>query len=111
MQILNASREGVVDELGVLEEGQIFCRIKNASIEHTVTGHCIIFRAPTRHVGDVQPVQAVDHPALHDSGLVNVIIFPRKGSRDLASQLGGGDLDGKPFSLPRSKLSGYVTHL
>ncbi|KAI5480570.1 hypothetical protein MNV49_000266 [Pseudohyphozyma bogoriensis] len=91
---------GVVDELGVLEEGQVFCRtINHRGEDRIVTGKCIIFRAPTRHPGDVQVVEAVDHPALQASGLNNVIVFNRRGQRDLPSMLGGGDLDGDDYTL------------
>ncbi|KAK4701279.1 RNA-dependent RNA polymerase, partial [Phenoliferia sp. Uapishka_3] len=91
---------GVVDELGTLEEGQIYCRtIDREGKEHTVTGRCIIFRAPTRHPGDVQVVEAVNNPALEAAGLTNVIIFNRMGDRDLPSMLGGGDLDGDDYTL------------
>ncbi|KAL8286145.1 hypothetical protein RQP46_004633 [Phenoliferia psychrophenolica] len=56
-------------------------------------------RAPTRHPGDVQIVEAVDNPALRAAGLTNVIIFNREGDRDLPSMLGGGDLDGDDYTL------------
>ncbi|KAM0755671.1 RdRP-domain-containing protein [Meredithblackwellia eburnea MCA 4105] len=86
---------GVVDELGVLEENEIYCRtVDRDGRDFTVTGKCIVFRAPTRHPGDVQIVEAVDHPALRASGLTNVLIFNRRGDRDLPNMLGGGDLDG-----------------
>lgn len=51
-------------------------------------------------LSDIQVVEAVDHPALRASGLVNVIVFNRKEEgRDLPSKLGGGDLDGDLFTV------------
>lgn len=38
------------------------------------------------HLGDVRKVKAVAHPKLIEAGLVNVVIFPTKGARDLANQ-------------------------
>lgn len=46
---------GVLDELGVLEAGQIYVRtIDRAGIDSTVQGKCITYRPPTRHPGYVQ---------------------------------------------------------
>lgn len=99
---------GVIDELGVLEEGQIYLRTNDGKTDSTVTGKCIIYRAPTRHPGDIQVVEAVDHPALRASGLVNVVVFNRAGARDLPSMLSGGDLDGDLYSVIwDSKLTKY----
>lgn len=44
----------------------------------------------------MQRVEAVANDALYAADLVNVIVFPRRGDRDLASKLGGGDLVGQP---------------
>lgn len=51
-----------------------------------VEGDCIITRAPALHPGDIRRVKAVAHPKLIAAGLVNVIIFPIKGQRDLANK-------------------------
>lgn len=93
---------GIMDETGFLEEGQIFCIIKDESgTLQAVTGsNLIISRAPALHPGDVQLVTGVMPPRgspLRD--LHNCIVFSQKGSRDLPSQLSGGDLDGDRYYL------------
>lgn len=60
-----------------------------------ITGLCIIARNPSLHPGDIRTVQAVDVPELRH--LRNVVVFPNKGDRDLASMLSGGDLDGDDY--------------
>ncbi|KAH8921190.1 RdRP-domain-containing protein [Atractiella rhizophila] len=91
---------GILDELGVLQENQIYCQVCDADgKKRTIVGRCIIWRAPTRHPGDIQIVEAVDHPALAAAELPNVIVFNRKGERDLPNKLGGGDLDGDDYTI------------
>lgn len=102
---------GVADELGVLGEDEVFCSYADPfdlDNKGVVEGDCIITRAPSRfsriflpfwaasgtdiyrhlsvHPGDVRKVKAVAHPKLIEAGLVNVVIFPTKGARDLANQ-------------------------
>ena len=93
---------GIMDETGFLEEGQVYCIIKD---EHgtlqAITGkNLIISRAPALHPGDVQLVEGVvpprGSPLKH---LYNCIVFSQKGARDLPSQLSGGDLDGDRYYL------------
>lgn len=52
------------------------------------------------HPGDIQVVRAVDVPS--DSplnALSNCVVFSQHGSRDLPSQLSGGDLDGDLYNV------------
>jgi hypothetical protein len=93
---------GIMDETGFLKEGQIYCVIKDEyGALRAVTGKdLIISRAPALHPGDVQLVEGVMPP--RDSplrALHNCIVFSQKGSRDLPSQLSGGDLDGDRYYL------------
>lgn len=85
---------GVMDELGVLEPGEIFCQytIPSTGSTRIVQGRVTIGRSPCLHPGDIQPLSAVDRKELHE--LVDVIVFPRKGIRPIPSMLSGGDLDG-----------------
>lgn len=90
---------GIVDETGVLEEGEIYCPYKwDDGKEGLVTGHVLITRSPVHHPGDVQMAVAVtDLNIPEDSplkALKNCVVFSQKGSRDLPSMLAGGDLDG-----------------
>lgn len=90
---------GIVDETGVLEEGEVYCPYKwDDGIEGLVTGHVLITRSPVHHPGDVQMAIAVtDLNIPEDSplkALKNCVVFSQKGTRDLPSKLAGGDLDG-----------------
>lgn len=60
-----------------------------------ITGLCTIARNPSLHAGDIRVVNAVDVPALHH--LVDVLVLPQTGDRDLASMCSGGDLDGDDY--------------
>jgi hypothetical protein len=52
------------------------------------------------HPGDIQIARAVDVPESNLlSALSNVIVFSQFGSRDLPSQLSGGDLDGDLYNV------------
>lgn len=53
---------------------------------------CLVFRSPGYLPSDVQRVKAVFRPEL--SHLLDVVIFPTKGEKPLASKLSGGDYDG-----------------
>lgn len=60
-----------------------------------VEGRCILARNPSLHPGDIRIVRAVNRPELRH--LVDVIVFPQTGDRDLASMCAGGDLDGDDY--------------
>jgi RNA-dependent RNA polymerase len=60
-----------------------------------IEGFCVIARNPSLHPGDVRVVKAVDVPALHH--LVDVLVMPQTGDRDLSSMCSGGDLDGDDY--------------
>ena len=87
---------GIMDETNTLAEGEIYC----CTDKTVITGKVTITRAPALHPGDVRVADAVDVPddsplnALH-----NCIVFSQQGSRDLPSQLSGGDLDGDLYSV------------
>lgn len=93
---------GIMDETGVLKEGQVYCVVKNESgTLQAITGeNLIISRAPALHPGDVQLVEGVMPPQGSPLRyLYNCIVFSQKGARDLPSQLSGGDLDGDRYYL------------
>ena len=60
-----------------------------------IEGLCVIARNPSLHPGDIRVVNAVDVPALHH--LVDVLVLPQTGDRDLSSMCSGGDLDGDDY--------------
>ena len=87
---------GIMDEFNLLEEGEIYCRTD----QHVVEGKVTITRSPALHPGDFQLATAIDVP--DDSplnSLHNCIVFSQRGSRDLPSQLSGGDLDGDLYNV------------
>jgi hypothetical protein len=93
---------GIMDETGILREGEIFCPVLDdrGFREVLVRKNVVITRSPALHPGDVQFVNAVDVP--HDSPLRklhNCVVFSRHGARDLPSQLSGGDLDGDLYNV------------
>ncbi|KAF2144749.1 uncharacterized protein K452DRAFT_285074 [Aplosporella prunicola CBS 121167] len=92
---------GIMDETGILEEGEIFCVTeKPGGGRRILQGRVIVTRAPAMHPGDVQFARAVDVPS--DSplnSLSNCVVFSQKGQRDLPSQLSGGDLDGDLYNV------------
>ncbi|CZR69102.1 related to RNA-directed RNA polymerase [Phialocephala subalpina] len=90
---------GIMDETGLLQEGEIFCVVIEEGVRSIVSGEkLIITRAPALHPGDIQLVKGIIPP--QDSPLMqlaNCVVFSQKGKRDLPSQLSGGDLDGDRF--------------
>ncbi|KGQ04334.1 RNA-dependent RNA polymerase 1 [Beauveria bassiana D1-5] len=105
---------GVMDETGFLQENQVYVtydatRGKSGErLDTTLTdGPIIVTRSPALHPGDIQCVQMVTPPESHPlRSLRNCIVFSQKGSRDLPSQLSGGDLDGDLYNIiwdPRAR--------
>ncbi|PGH06663.1 hypothetical protein GX51_02291 [Blastomyces parvus] len=93
---------GIMDETGVLKEGEIFCTSLSdeGRREVLVNPMVVVTRSPAMHPGDVQIAKAVDVPA--DSPLRklhNCIAFSQHGHRDLPSMLSGGDLDGDLYNV------------
>ena len=92
---------GIMDETGILEEGQIFCTVSSEEKGTSIlTGSVVVTRSPALHPGDVQCASAVKVPADNPlMALRNCVVFSSKGNRDLPSQLSGGDLDGDLFNV------------
>ncbi|CAI2178873.1 1603_t:CDS:2 [Funneliformis geosporum] len=91
---------GVLDETETLREGQVYCCVSdpaNPSSRKVITGPCITYRNPCFHPGDIRVVTAVQCSAL--SHLVDVVVFPAVGYRDIPSECSGGDLDGDDFTI------------
>ncbi|GBC04988.1 hypothetical protein RclHR1_00060001 [Rhizophagus clarus] len=91
---------GVLDETKSLKEDEVYCCISdpyNPSRRKLITGTCIVYRNPCFHPGDVRIVKAVECDALNE--LVDVLVFPQVGERDIPNQCSGGDLDGDDFTI------------
>ncbi|KAI1337354.1 RdRP-domain-containing protein [Xylariaceae sp. FL0016] len=94
---------GVMDEFGFLDEDEVyitFDKMKGTHYEDLEDLLVIVTRSPALHPGDVQIRTAVVPPKGHPlRSLSNCIVFSQKGSRDLPSQLSGGDLDGDIYNI------------
>ncbi|KAK0736091.1 RNA dependent RNA polymerase-domain-containing protein [Apiosordaria backusii] len=94
---------GVMDETGLLEEGQVCVSFDTMQGRYREPPGCrqvIVTRSPALHPGDIQMVQNVIPPEGHPlSELRNCVVFSQKGSRDLPSMLSGGDLDGDIYNI------------
>jgi len=97
---------GIMDETGELKEGEVYITILSRDeFDHQrreilIGDRVVVTRAPALHPGDIQVVKAVDvsqSSPLRD--VYNCIVFSQHGTRDLPSQLGGGDLDGDQFHI------------
>lgn len=111
---------GIMDETGFLEEGQVYCtalvdgspmainkkglivtRVRELRFILAPSQSLVIadtVQAPALHPGDIQIVDAVIPPAGSPLlELSNCVCFSSKGTRDLPSQLSGGDLDGDRY--------------
>lgn len=90
---------GVMDETGFLEEGEVY--VAHESPDHLPdNGPLLISRSPALHPGDIQRAENVIPPPEHPlRALKNCIVFSQKGTRDLPSQLSGGDLDGDLYHV------------
>jgi hypothetical protein len=97
---------GIMDEFNILKEREVYISTrlrcgdgKMRTKVHT-QDRVVITRAPALHPGDIQVVTAVDVPEYSPlRRLYNCVVFSQQGSRDLPSQLGGGDLDGDLFHI------------
>ncbi|CEJ89894.1 hypothetical protein VHEMI05710 [[Torrubiella] hemipterigena] len=98
---------GVMDETAFLQEGEVYvdfdskvAKTYGVDASSLSEGPLIVTRSPALHPGDVQIAALRIPPAGHPlRNLKNCIVFSQKGSRDLPSQLSGGDLDGDLYSV------------
>lgn len=87
---------GVLDELDLWEEDQVFLQIQRSTEEkRVILGNFVLAKNPCLHPGDILRLKAVDSVAYRCRfDFVNVFVFSRKGSRPLPSIHSGSDLDG-----------------
>lgn len=60
-----------------------------------IEGPIVLGRNPSLHPGDLRVVRGVDAPALRH--LMDVVVMPQTGDRDISSMCSGGDLDGDDY--------------
>ncbi|KAK4462313.1 RNA-dependent RNA polymerase 1 [Cladorrhinum samala] len=90
---------GVMDETGFLEEGEVYVAHESPD-DLPRNGPLLVSRSPALHPGDIQRAENVIPPPEHPlRALKNCIVFSQKGTRDLPSQLSGGDLDGDLYHV------------
>lgn len=86
------------DKLAALPEVFVqICSLEKNGEPTIIEGVCILARNPSLHPGDIRVVRAVYEPKLRH--LIDVIVFPQTGDRDLASMCSGGDLDGDDYLI------------
>ncbi|KAE8149813.1 RNA dependent RNA polymerase-domain-containing protein [Aspergillus avenaceus] len=94
---------GVIDETGLLEENEVYVTFDTMHGRHASpprSGPLLVARSPALHDGDIQRAQNVVPPNNHPlRNHRNCIVFSQKGTRDLPSQLSGGDLDGDLYHV------------
>ncbi|KAF6265361.1 RNA dependent RNA polymerase-domain-containing protein [Scenedesmus sp. NREL 46B-D3] len=94
-----ATLMGVMDEFGVLEEGQVQSRMITQPV--VVIGPVVLAKSPVSHMGDVRRGEAVAPAGTAGQQLaanyVNVMVFSQKGQRPLPNMLSGSDLDGDQY--------------
>ncbi|KAI5928191.1 rna-dependent rna polymerase [Camillea tinctor] len=94
---------GVMDEFNYLGEDEIFItfdKLRGTHYTQLDNKPVIVTRSPALHPGDVQIKRAVVPPKDHYlRRLSNCVVFSQKGTRDLPSQLSGGDLDGDTYHI------------
>ncbi|KAK0668752.1 putative RNA-dependent RNA polymerase 1 [Cercophora samala] len=94
---------GVMDETGLLEEGQVYVSFDTMQGRYSEPPGCqrvVVTRSPAMHPGDIQLAENVvppeGHPLLE---LRNCVVFSQQGDRDVPSMLAGGDLDGDIYNI------------
>lgn len=94
---------GIMDETGLLGENEVVVTYDSHDGQSSYPPEdcrLLVTRSPALHVGDIQYPHHVLPPAGHPlREHKNCIIFSKKGTRDLPSQLSGGDLDGDLYNI------------
>ncbi|UJR09769.1 hypothetical protein I4U23_013996 [Adineta vaga] len=101
---------GIVDEYGVLEEGEVFIQYtklhdqklyqpmeigNNPAEREVLLGNVVITKNPCHHPGDLRVFNAVNRKELRH--LVDCVVFPQKGRRPHPNEISGSDLDGDEY--------------
>lgn len=94
---------GVMDETNFLGQNEVYISCNEFPLKPDTSPRSILVlvtRSPALHPGDVQVAWATNVPPGHPlTDLRNCIVFSQTGTRDLPSQLSGGDLDGDIYHV------------
>ena len=97
--------KGIMDEYGVLGEGEAFLHIKRNNFDLILDKKCAVAKCPCYHPGDIRVLMFRKYNKNDESTkkfeilnkYENVIIFPSKGKRPHPNELSGSDLDGDDY--------------
>ena len=95
-----ACLQGVLDESGFLDYGEVHIRIQDTEKGlKVITGPVIVAKNPCLHPGDIRILMAMDvpHEGHHLECLENCLVFPRQGPRPHPDECSGSDLDGDTY--------------
>ncbi|ELP91216.1 RNA-dependent RNA polymerase, putative [Entamoeba invadens IP1] len=95
---------GVMDETGILEEGQVFIQLSSNSV-FVPSSRLLAVKFPATHPGDFLLLRNVCENVLFErkrgyerlAYLKDVIVFSSKGYRPDPNKMAGGDLDGDEY--------------
>lgn len=94
---------GIMDETGYLLENQVYVTFDTMEGRFPPppgAGMLLVTRSPALFDGDIQLASNIVPPKHHPLNRHrNCIVFSQRGTRDMPSQLSGGDLDGDIFNI------------
>ena len=97
--------KGIMDEYGILNEGEAFLHIKRDNFDLILDKKCVVAKCPCLHPGDLRLLTFKKYNKNFPStqkyeklnNYENVIIFPSKGKRPHPNECSGSDLDGDDY--------------
>ena len=89
-----ACLQGIMDEYGILEYGEAFCKIKNQNSEFILNDKYAVTKCPCLHPGDIRKLHFKKYDQLKENTkkyqkleiFENVIVFPKKGISSLKKE-------------------------
>ena len=97
--------KGIMDEYGILNDGEAFLHIKRDNLDLILDKKCAVAKCPCLHPGDIRLLTFKKYnkniPSTKKyeklNNYENVIIFPSKGKRPHPNECSGSDLDGDDY--------------
>ena len=99
--------KGIMDEYGILNEGEAFLHIKRDNLDLILDKKCAVAKCPCLHPGDIRLLTFKKYnkniPSTKKYEVFNryenVVIFPSKGKRPHPNECSGSDLDGDDYFI------------